>query len=111
MSRDYDLTNVPQDDPGLISYIKNIHMKKYPMTFTHDQMMKEEVYNFTGSHDMVPEMARFISNLVGDKKNGVYFQSLAGITAQMMTAPWLTDTLDWGGYLIEAGELRKNILN
>jgi hypothetical protein len=98
------MTNVPQDDPGLILYLRNIHMKKYPMSFMHNHNVPEEVMNFTNSHEMVPDMASYISNLVGGKKNGVFFQSLAGPTAQMMTAPWLVDTLNWGGYLVEAGK-------
>jgi hypothetical protein len=99
MSRDYNLYGVPQDNPVLITYIREVQMKKNPMAFLHNAPV--EHLNFSNSHDLTPEMAHSISNLLGGKVNGVLFQSLTGIAAQMMTAPWLAETMNWSGFLVE----------
>ncbi|CAD6999622.1 unnamed protein product [Ceratitis capitata] len=33
MSRDYEFFGVAQDDPTLIAFLREIHMRKYPMHF------------------------------------------------------------------------------
>ncbi|XP_058814985.1 protein Star isoform X2 [Topomyia yanbarensis] len=101
MSRDYDLMGVPQDNPALVKYVRDIHMKKYPMTFMRNANAPVEHLNFTNRHELTPEMARFVSDLLGKKKFGTFFQSLTGISDSMMTAPWLAETMNWGGYLVE----------
>ncbi|XP_021701728.1 protein Star isoform X2 [Aedes aegypti] len=101
MSRDYDLMGVPQDNPALVKYVRDIHMKKYPMTFMRNANTPMEHLNFTNRHELTPEMAHFISDLLGKKRFGTFFQSLTGISDSMMTAPWLAETMNWGGYLVE----------
>ncbi|XP_055640105.1 protein Star isoform X2 [Toxorhynchites rutilus septentrionalis] len=101
MSRDYDLMGVPQDNPALVKYVRDIHMKKYPMTFMRSANAPAEHLNFTNRHEITPEMAHFISDLLGKKRFGTFFQSLTGISDSMMTAPWLAGTMNWGGYLVE----------
>lgn len=101
MSRDYDLMGVPQDNPALVKYVRDIHMKKYPMTFMRNANAPVEHLNFTNRHELTPEMAHFISDLLGGKRFGTFFQSLTGISDSMMTAPWLAETMNWGGYLVE----------
>ncbi|XP_055598553.1 protein Star isoform X2 [Uranotaenia lowii] len=101
MSRDYDLLGVPQDNPALVKYVRDIHMKKYPMTFMRNAPAPVEHLNFTNRHELTPEMAQFISKLLGNKRFGTFFQSLTGISDSMMTAPWLAETMNWGGYLVE----------
>ncbi|XP_065076938.1 protein Star isoform X2 [Ochlerotatus camptorhynchus] len=101
MSRDYDLMGVPQDNPALVKYVRDIHMKKYPMTFMRNANVPMEHLNFTNRHELTPEMAHFISDLLGKKRFGTFFQSLTGISDSMMTAPWLAETMNWGGYLVE----------
>lgn len=99
MSRDYELVGVAQDDPTLVAFIRDFHMKKYPMNFLKNAPI--EHLNFTEHHELTPEMAHYIANLVGDKTNGVFIQSLTGPTSESMTAPWLAETLNWGGLIIE----------
>uniref|UniRef100_A0A182IV91 Methyltransferase FkbM domain-containing protein n=1 Tax=Anopheles atroparvus TaxID=41427 RepID=A0A182IV91_ANOAO len=101
MSRDYDLMGVPQDNPALIKYVRDIHMKKYPMTFIRNANAPVEKLNFTNRHELTPEMAHLISDLLGRKRFGTFFQSLTGNSDAMMTAPWLAETMNWGGYLVE----------
>ncbi|XP_050089539.1 protein Star isoform X2 [Anopheles aquasalis] len=101
MSRDYDLMGVPQDNPALIKYVRDIHMKKYPMTFVRNSAAPTEELNFNNRHELTPEMAHLISDLLGRKRFGTFFQSLAGNSDSMMTAPWLAETMNWGGTLVE----------
>lgn len=101
MSRDYDLMGVPQDNPALVKYVRDIHMKKYPMTFMRNANAPVEHLNFTNRHELTPEMAHLVSDLLGKKRFGTFFQSLTGISESMMTAPWLAETMNWGGYLVE----------
>ncbi|XP_035915761.1 protein Star isoform X1 [Anopheles stephensi] len=101
MSRDYDLMGVPQDNPALVKYVRDIHMKKYPMTFMRNANAPAEHLNFTDRHELTPEMAHLISDLLGRKRFGTFFQSLTGNSDSMMTAPWLAETMNWGGYLVE----------
>uniref|UniRef100_A0A182PPJ3 Methyltransferase FkbM domain-containing protein n=1 Tax=Anopheles epiroticus TaxID=199890 RepID=A0A182PPJ3_9DIPT len=101
MSRDYDLMGVPQDNPALVKYVRDIHMKKYPMTFMRNANAPVEPLNFTNRHELTPEMAHLISDLLGRKRFGTFFQSLTGNSDSMMTAPWLAETMNWGGYLVE----------
>ncbi|XP_035776693.1 protein Star-like isoform X2 [Anopheles albimanus] len=101
MSRDYDLMGVPQDNPALIKYVRDIHMKKYPMTFMRNSAAPTEELNFNNRHELTPEMAHLISDLLGRKRFGTFFQSLAGNSDSMMTAPWLAETMNWGGTLVE----------
>lgn len=110
MSRDYDLYGIHQDDPTLLNFIREIHLKKYPMPFMKNAPVAHT--NFTDRHDLAPEIARIVASLVGSKRNGVFVQSLPASSAAMSTAPWLSQTLDWGGTIVEPEprnyfELRK----
>lgn len=104
MSKDYDLVGVEQDDPSLITFIREIHMKKYPMTFMRNAPV--EHLNFTERHEMAPEMANIIASLVDMKENGIFIQSMTGPSGSLMTAPWLSETLHWNGIIVES-EPRK----
>lgn len=110
MSRDYDLYGVSQDDPTLLTFIREIHLKKYPMPFMKNEPV--EPTNFAERHDLAPEMANIVAGLLDTKHNGVFVQSLPASSAAMSMAPWLTQTLDWGGIIVEPEpsnyfELRK----
>lgn len=99
MSRDYELFGVAQDDPTLIAFLREIHMKKYPMHFLKNA--PAEHLNFTNQHELTPEMAHYVADLVGGKLNGAAIQSLTGQAGSLMTAPWLAETLNWAGVIIE----------
>lgn len=107
MSKDYDLFGVKQDDPSLITFIREIHMKKNPASsFMKSDMPAIEHLNFTERHELAPEMARIMADLVGMKSKGLFFQSMLGASGSLLTAPWLAETLNWGGVIIES-EPRK----
>lgn len=59
-------------------------------------------FNYNTSSEEAPQMAKLIGeDLFGSKKSGFYFQSLTGTNARMMPAPWLTESLGWGGCIVE----------
>lgn len=99
MSRDYELFGVTQDDPTLIAFLREIHMKKYPMNFLKNAPI--EHLNFTQRHELTPEMANFIADLLGNKMNGNFIQSMTGSTRSHLTGPWLAETLHWSGVIVE----------
>jgi len=103
MSNDYDLVGVNQDDRSVITYIREIHLKKYA-SMTEELLSHAgapEHLNFTDRHELTPEIASSIARFLGNKKSGVFFQSLSGSSSEMLTAPWLAETLDWSGYIVE----------
>lgn len=141
MSRDYELYSVAQDDPQLIAFLREIHMRKYPMHFfkTHvgDGGVSEgdvaetsgtatgsttggpgtgpgsgggggalpgvdQHFNFSAHpNELTPKMAYYVSNLLQGKTNGAVIQSLTGSLGHLMTAPWLSETLNWAGIIVE----------
>lgn len=100
MSRDYELYGVRQDEPTLLTYIREIHLKKYPMPFMKDTPIQHP--NFTSRSDAAPvAMGHLFAGLVGNKRDGVFVQSLPAGSAPLATAPWLAETLGWGGMIVE----------
>lgn len=127
MSRDYELSNVAQDDPALIAFLRQIHMRKYPIymgksaTSSSSSSSSSVVGGFskgaasgagTGNSSsssgssgsgssMADQLAHYVSDLVGGKLNGAVIQSLSGPLAHLITAPWLSEQLNWLGVLVE----------
>lgn len=124
MSRDYELSNVAQDDPALIAFLRQIHMRKYPIymgksaTSSSSSGSSSVVGGFskgaasgTGNSSssgssgsgssMADQLAHYVSDLVGGKLNGAVIQSLSGPLAHLITAPWLSEQLNWLGVLVE----------
>lgn len=100
MSRDYDIY-VRQDDPVLITFIREIQLKKYPMPFMKDSSGGGgALHNFTDHHEMAPALAETLARLSGMRENGVFVQSMPSSGA-LLTGPWLAETLNWSGTIIE----------
>lgn len=100
LTHDYDMVNTPQDNKELIWFVREVLMKKYPMP--NLQRLPLDEFNYNSSNEQAPKMSKFIGeNLFGSKKSGFYFQSLTGSNADMMPAPWLTESLGWGGCIVE----------
>ncbi|XP_064551434.1 protein Star [Drosophila montana] len=121
MSRDYELNSVAQDDPALIAFLRQIHMRKYMY------MAKSGTVSSSGKapaasaavppagtgnssssssgsgsgNSVADQLANYVSDLVGGKLNGAVIQSLSGPLAHLITAPWLSDQLNWMGVLVE----------
>lgn len=100
LTHDYDMVNTPQDNKELVWFVREVLMKKYPMS--NLQRLPLNQFNYNSSSEEAPTMAKFIGkDLLGGKKSGFYFQSLTGTNAQMMPAPWLTESQGWGGCIVE----------
>ncbi|EDV33381.2 uncharacterized protein Dana_GF21096 [Drosophila ananassae] len=119
MSRDYDLNGVAQDDPALIAFLREIHMGKYlgkasPKVVTASaagggggggvgghppSRLSPSASNSSGSG--ADQLAHLVADLVGGKMNGAVIQSLSGPLAHLITAPWLSEQLNWMGVLVE----------
>lgn len=113
MSRDYDLLGVSQDNPALISYLREVHMRKYSNTpfFNTEEDEAGRSLNISGRHEVGAEMAQYVAQLVSPKPKekggvrefktgGIFVQSLTGNADTLMTAPWLA-TLNWTGVIVE----------
>ncbi|XP_030240534.1 protein Star [Drosophila navojoa] len=119
MSRDYELNSVAQDDPALIAFLRQIHMRKY-MSMAKSTAVSSSgkapaataavppagtgnsSSNGSGSGNSVSDqLAHYVAELVGGKLNGAVIQSLSGPLAHLITAPWLSDQLNWMGVLVE----------
>uniref|UniRef100_A0A1I8M1W0 Methyltransferase FkbM domain-containing protein n=1 Tax=Musca domestica TaxID=7370 RepID=A0A1I8M1W0_MUSDO len=136
MSRDYEFYGVAQDDPQLIAFLREIHMRKYSMHFLKSRTTDgsggggvgvetaatssstlgpgnggtpggnligvQPHFNFSAHpNELTPKMAYYVANLLQGKTNGAVIQSLTGSLGHLMTAPWLADTLNWAGIIVE----------
>ncbi|XP_017061085.2 LOW QUALITY PROTEIN: protein Star [Drosophila ficusphila] len=119
MSRDYELNGVAQDDPALIAFLRQIHMGKYlgkasakvvgaassggvpspPNSPRVSSFGSGGSSNSSGSG--ADQLAHYVADLVGGKMNGAVIQSLSGPLAHLITAPWLSEQLNWMGVLVE----------
>ncbi|XP_068140082.1 protein Star [Drosophila tropicalis] len=127
MSRDYELNSVAQDDPALIAFLRQIHMRNN-LGKTAAQKATPSSSSSVGadsrsggpagtgslkfggaasanssssSSNAADQLAHYVADLVGGKFNGAVIQSLSGPLAKLITAPWLSEHLDWMGVLVE----------
>ncbi|XP_017130252.2 LOW QUALITY PROTEIN: protein Star [Drosophila elegans] len=124
MSRDYELNGVAQDDPALIAFLRQIHMGKYlgkaspkvaaavatvgvgpPAAAAPNSFPASSFGSGNGSGNSsgsgADQLAHYVADLVGGKMNGAVIQSLSGPLAHLITAPWLSEQLNWMGVLVE----------
>ncbi|KAH8352051.1 hypothetical protein KR084_001509 [Drosophila pseudotakahashii] len=119
MSRDYELNGVAQDDPALIAFLRQIHMGKYlgkaspkvasaatvglgsPPNSPRLATAGSTFGSGNSSGSGADQLAHYVADLVGGKMNGAVIQSLSGPLAHLITAPWLSEQLNWMGVLVE----------
>lgn len=116
MTRDLDFVGVEQFDAKLISFIRNFHLRKYPMSFLKKENSQHIHINETENHILTPEIADYISRLVGGKKNGSFLQSMTARSYAVDLGPLLSEKLDWDGLIVEPDlksyfAYRKNAVN
>lgn len=106
MSRPYELYGIQQDDPNLINFVREIHLKKHPrMNFMKNNPMFAFAFAIE-RHEMVPNIADSIINLLDSRQNGVFFQSLTADSSSLLTAPYLAEHFGWGGFIVEPESTR-----
>lgn len=104
MSRDYDLEAIHQDDPFLITYLREVHIGKnaYLPHLTRAESDAAATTNYSARTDLVAQMGRYVAEtLFNSKYGGVYVQSLSGATDSLMTADWLSEVMQWRGVIVE----------
>lgn len=110
MTRDYDLVGVEQDDPLLITYIREVYLRRYsnsPVRILTSPMEHQQMWDYRGRTELTPRMAQYvIEELLAGKKGGVFVQSMTGANEGLMTAQWLSGGGQWTGVIVEP-ELRK----
>lgn len=99
MSKDDEMHDVEQDDPLLVSFIREYHFKMLPSSFLKNPQISHS--NYIERLDSVPSMAKTLASFVDMKKNGIFVQSLTGQSGALLTGPWLAEHLNWGGLIIE----------
>lgn len=99
MTRDDEMHDVEQDDPLLVSFIREYHLKGLPSNFLKNRQISHS--NYIERVESVPSMAKTLASYVNMKKNGIFVQSLTGQSGALLTAPWLAENLNWGGLIIE----------
>lgn len=103
MSRD-EPYGIQQDDPKLIKFIREYHLRKNHMNFMKNTPMSHS--NAIERHELVPTIAKTIVNLLDARPNGVFFQSLTSDSSSLLTAPWLAEHFGWGGFIVEPESTR-----
>lgn len=99
MSRDYDLQDISQDDPVLVSYLREVHLKKY----IHEPLFHRKPTTFiASSNKLVAQMGEFVvRDLLNKKSKGVFMQSSMGASDGLMVGPYLVDKFEWTGLIVE----------
>lgn len=105
MSRDYELNGISQDNPVLVTYLREMHLKKF---------IQEPLFNAVdGEGETSPssivtskftaEMAEYVATeLLQRKEGGTFIQSSIGQSSDsLMIAPYLIEQLQWRGLIVE----------
>lgn len=106
MSRDYDLQGISQDNPVLVSYLREIHLQKYvqePIFRQHVSSTTATTNSTTSTSRSTVAMAEFVVNdLLSGKRSGTFIQSAIGASSDnLMIAPYLIDRYEWRGLIVE----------
>nr|ADJ97385.1 star [Tribolium castaneum] len=93
MSQDYELLSVSQDNPQLITYIREVHMQ--PAIEPHHKPLESQA---TGP----PEDTAYVLKLLNNKRDGVFVESGAYSDGKTSKTEWLEKKLGWRGLLIQS---------
>lgn len=98
MTRDVEMSDVLQDDPVLVSLVREYHLKPIPSNLLKNS---QSHFNRIDRSASVPNLAKILANLVDMKRNGYFIQSMTGQSGTLMTGPWLAENLNWDGLIAE----------
>lgn len=107
MTRDYDLVGVSQDDPELITYVRDIYLRRYSNSYFAASTRAQQPWDYHQRRELTPRMAEYVADeLLRGKRGGVFVQSMTGANERLMTGQWLAGGAQWTGLIVEP-ELRK----
>lgn len=109
MSRDYDLQGISQDNPVLVSYLREIHLQKYvqePLFQQHSPSpLNDEgksASTTTISRSTAANAEYVVNELLGGQLTGSFIQSAIGTSSDsLMIAPYLIERFAWRGLIVE----------
>ncbi|GLV34252.1 Star [Carabus blaptoides fortunei] len=94
MTQDYNLLNVAQDDPQLITYIREVHVR--PAVDPH------HYHVFNSSFYMEPtEKTLYVTKILNNKRGGVFVEASAYRHNRPSDTEWLERNLSWSGLLVQ----------
>lgn len=103
MSRDYDLQGISQDNPVLVTYLREVHLRKYAQEPLFNEVVVEESASHSPSNKFNAEMAELVATeLLQRKVGGTFIQSSIGAGSDsLMIAPHLIERYQWRGLIVE----------
>lgn len=102
MTRDYDLQGISQDNPVLVSYLREVHLKKYVDVPMFNHPTASEATMSLNKLSAQAQMGDFVArDLLNSKQNGVFIQSFIGASDNFMMAPYLMEQWNWSGLIVE----------
>ncbi|XP_068897119.1 protein Star isoform X2 [Tenebrio molitor] len=93
MSQDYELLSVSQDNPQLITYIREVHLR--PAIEPHHKPLESLA-------DGPPEDTAYVIKLLNNKRDGTFVESGAYSDGKTSKTEWLEKKLRWRGLLIQS---------
>ncbi|XP_019878757.1 protein Star [Aethina tumida] len=92
MSQDNEFYGVAQDNPQLITYIREVHLT--PAIEPHHKMLESE--------DTISNDTIYVLKLLNNKRNGVFVEAGAYGDGKTSKTDWLERKLNWRGLLIQS---------
>ncbi|KAJ8966115.1 hypothetical protein NQ317_011020 [Molorchus minor] len=91
MSQDYELLSVSQDNPQLVTYIREVHLA--PAIELHHKPLTPQ--------DTVSKDTAYVIKLLKNKKEGIFVEAGAYSDGKTSKTEWLEEKLNWRGLLIQ----------
>lgn len=91
MSQDYELLGVTQDNPQLVTYIREFHLTPAVDPHFHEMEPDGDLSNDTA----------FVLKLLNNKKDGTFVEAGAYSDGKTSKTEWLESKLNWKGLLIQ----------
>lgn len=92
MTRDEEL-NIPNNDPQLIEFIR--------WQLSTRKVIPTPLPQFHERDELVPRLASEVMRQSGGKKKGYFIQSVTHHSGPLLTAPYLAETFNWTGLIVE----------
>ncbi|KAJ8920170.1 hypothetical protein NQ315_011831 [Exocentrus adspersus] len=91
MSQDYELLEVAQDNPQLVTYIREVHLA--PAIEPHHKPLESE--------NAISKDTAYVLKLLKNKRDGIFVEAGAYSDGKTSKTEWLEEKLNWRGLLIQ----------